>query len=240
VQNENFLNAMQSSGDMVGYVQAAIETGALTPEKASLYLVSTYISGIENGNINLFEVGRAIDEGLLSGESLNAVQNSYMKVADIDYTNSNFFKDGNGKAIDENEAYNLVAEINENPLIPSEVKDKINSHYFDTYQKDGTHFKEVTAYKNNNDIEIEYSFYDQEEKANIPTGEAMNKLILLDASSVPDEQKVAIAKSVIGSYSDGQGLITKLTTDDQGNKITMKAVREYAQSIVDKYSPESK
>ena len=126
-QDQNILNMMAESGDAVGYIQTAIEKGALNKDDASRYLMSSFKTAIETDeSFDSAAVKDALDKGYISQPEFDELKKQYS--ATIDVSVNNFPESGD---FTENftAGARLVQSIFRDPLVTSEVKEAVAASF---------------------------------------------------------------------------------------------------------------
>lgn len=125
-QDQNILNMMAESGDAVGYIQTAIEKGALNKDDAGKYLMSSFKEDIKNGAVDVDAINSALDKKLIEPKDYEELKADYNKGID---TTDNSFKNTDGSLISKDDAVELISKAKEDKFIsPDTIKALVNTY----------------------------------------------------------------------------------------------------------------
>lgn len=126
---ENEMNLAGSSGDQVGYIDKAIESGAISPEAGSRDLYNHFKDSLTAGNFDYSEVERALNSGSLSQDDFKKLQADYVK--DTDTSENQYMENNNALKIEA--AVEKVTKILDDPMIDNATKIKLGLSFYKVY-----------------------------------------------------------------------------------------------------------
>lgn len=129
---ENEMNLAGSSGDQVGYIDKAIESGAISPEAGSRDLYNHFKDSLTSETLDYSEVERALESGSLSQDDFKKLQTDYCQYV---VTGEDLYKDESGKFVPPSEASEKYLSTFDDPLINDETKKKLAETFYNNYGK---------------------------------------------------------------------------------------------------------
>jgi hypothetical protein len=139
MQAQNFMNLMAESGDPVGYIESAINSGAIDKAQGGKYLTSSFKTAIESGEVvDTAAVKNALDKGYIGKTEFEGLQKQYSNT--FDYKNADLFKE-NGTVINSTTAYNEMMSAYNDPLLTDEAKFYIAMTAYNTYYENDRNAK---------------------------------------------------------------------------------------------------
>lgn len=215
-QDQNILNMMAESGDAVGYIQTAIEKGAISQEDGGKYLMSSFKEGVKNGTVDVDAINAALDKKLIEPKDYEALKADYNKGID---TSDNSFKNADGSLISEDDAVELISKAKEDKFItPDTIKALIN-----TYEK---------LYPDSDYIPVESNVATVEEIKNATKNH-------VGTSSLTESTEEAVGKI----FANGQKAVTDFTsvfTRANGTANTAEEVIEWYKRRSGTMTPEDR